>query len=117
MTFRKALTLTALGLAIVGIAAASLCQEMLYLSAQQDVSAYAADRWSYQDPPDAVIPAGESVPVTGCVSDKSDVQLVVEVSGHRFFVGPGEYLLSRRRATVSEAWFNSHATYGCKGFF
>jgi hypothetical protein len=115
MTFRKALTLAALGLTVAGTAAFSQCQEMIYLSAHQDVSAYAADNWSYQDPADAVVSAGASVPVTGCVSDKNDIHVVVVVSGHTFFVGPGEYMLLRRRASLSEAWLNPRAIYSCYG--
>lgn len=103
-------------LAFVGVAAFSLCQEMVSLSALQDVSAYSTDNWSYQDRPDAVIRSGSTVPIVGCVSDKSDVHEIVEISGHRYFVGPGSYTIPRRRASIEEAWFNPRAIFSCAGF-
>ncbi len=117
MTIRKALVIAILSLSSAGVAAFSLCQEKLYLSAQGDVDTYSVGNWSYQDPPDAVVLAGGTVPVMDCVSDKSDILIAVEMSGHRYFVGPGKYELLRRRASVAEAWTDRYAIFSCTGLF
>jgi hypothetical protein len=93
-----------------------MSQEMLYLSAKEPVAAYSRPKWSFNDPPDALIQKGKIVPVYSCTSDKSDISLEVAISNRHFNVGPGDYKLVRRRATIREAWLNPQATFSCVGY-
>ena len=117
MNIRKTFMIAFLGLTVIFVIVFSLGQEKLYLSAQDDVAAYTAENyWSSKASPETVVPAGDTIPVAGCDSDKSDVQVIVVVSEHRYLVGPGEYELLRRRASFVEAWTDPLAIFSCIGF-
>ena len=101
---------------IFSLAIFSRKQEILYLVPNIDVPAYNHLMWSYKDPPDIVLEAGESIRISRCDVDKSDASIVIETNGREYFVGHGEFSVHRRHATLPEIW-NGTSTLTCEGLF
>ena len=90
-------------------------KEIISLSALKDVPAYARPIHDYQERPAFVAEAGSSVAVSGCDIDKSDIRVVISVSGRFYYVTTGEYELVRRPAAFIEGFTNPMATSSCQG--
>ena len=64
------------------------------------------------------IKLGERVPVSDCISDKSDIGLTVRVAdGQEGYVLAGEFLLERRAVDLSTLIHSPNRIVFCKGWF